>query len=326
MKTLCLVCFLAAAGWASAQTGPLDLIRTIPLAGVNGRIDHLAVDLKSRRLFVAALGNDTIEVVGLKAGGKVRSLSGFNEPQGIVYAPSFDKVFVANGVDGLCRILDGRTFKMVGTVAVGDDADNASYDEKKRRVYIGYGEGALAVLDAQTGTRVNDIKLAGHPEAFQLEKNGDRIFVNIPSAGQIAVVDRENKEVAATWPLAGAGENFPMALDEANHRLFVGCRQPARLQAYDTDNGKLVASAKINGDTDDLFYDAGRKRIYLSCGEGFLDVIAQRDADHYETVTNLPTASGARTCLFVPELNLLCLAVPKRPGREAEIRVFAVRP
>ncbi len=326
MKILPLVCFLAVVGCASAQTEPLKLIQTLPLPGVSGRIDHLAADVKGRRVFIAALGNNTVEVVDLKAGEKIRSLSGFSEPQGIVYAPSFDRIFAANGSDGTCRILDGHSFKTLNTVAIGDGADNARYDEKAKRVYVGYGDGALAALDAKTGAKMADIKLAGHPEAFQLEINGNRIFVNVPSAGQIAVMNRENQAVIATWPTTGAGGNFPMALDEANHRLFVGCRSPARLLVFNTDNGKLVANMEINGDTDDLFYDAKRKRLYLSCGEGFLDIIAQRDADRYETVTNLPTAAGARTSLFIPELDRLYLAVPHRRGQNAEIRVFQPQP
>jgi len=326
MKILALVCFLAAVVCAPAQTEPPKLIQTIPLPGVAGRIDHLAADIKGQHLFIASLGNNTVEVVDLKTGTKIQSLSGFSEPQGIVYALEFDRIFAANGSDGTCRILDGHSFKTLNTVTIGDDADNARYDKRARRVYVGYGDGALAALDAKTGAKTANIKLAGHPEAFQLEENGNRIFVNVPSAGQIAVVNRENQTVTATWPTTGAGGNFPMALDEANRRLFVGCRSPARLLVYDTDSGKLVANMEINGDNDDLFYDAKRKCLYLSCGEGFLDVMAQRDADHYETITNLPTASGARTSLFVPELDRLYLAVPHRWGRNAEIRVFQIPP
>src|SRR5690348_11199369 len=186
---------LCSFSWAQAQDAALSLKleRTIPLDHVKGRIDHLALDLQGQRLFVAALGNDTVEVVDLKAGKKTQSLSGFSEPQGIAYVPEFDKLFIANGSDGTCRILDGHSFKTIGTVPLGSDADNVRYDEKAKRIYVGYGDGALAAIDAKSGAKVADIKLAAHPESFRLETNGLRIFVNVPGADQIAVVDREKK-------------------------------------------------------------------------------------------------------------------------------------
>lgn len=326
MKVFCaFVLFLCLLNTARAQetNSLLALEKTIPLPNVEGRIDHMAVDVAGQRLFVAALGNDTVEVVDLKSGKRIQSLSGFAEPQGIVYVPEFDKLFVANGVDGTCRILDGHSFKTIGTVELGDDADNVRYDEKAKQVYVGHGDGALAAIDAKTGAKVADIKLAAHPESFRLEANGPRIFVNVPGAGQIAVVDREKKAVIETWPIKDAKGNFPMFLDESNHRLFVGCRRPARLLVLDTANGKTVGTVKISGDTDDLFYDVSRKQIYVSCGAGFIDVIQQKGADSYELRERIPTVSGARTSFFSPELSKLYLAV--RAGiivGGAEIRVF----
>ena len=283
----------------------------------------MAVDVAGQRLFVAALGNNTVEVVDLKEGKRIQSLSGFAEPQGVVYVPEFDKLIVANGADGTCRILDGRSFKIVATVQLGEDADNVRYDKKDKLVYVGYGDGALTAIDAKTGAKVADIKLAAHPESFRLEANSPRIFVNVPGADQIAVVDREKKAVIETWPLKDAKGNFPMFLDESNHRLFVGCRRPARLLVLDTANGKTVSDMKISGDTDDLFYDATSKQIYASCGAGFIDLIQQKDADSYELRERIPTVSGARTSFFSPELGRLYLAV--RAGiivGGAEIRVF----
>lgn len=318
-----LVLLFISAAQAQETYASLKLERTIPLENVSGRIDHMAVDVAGQRLFVAALGNNTVQVVDLKNGKQIQSLSGFAEPQGIAYVPEFDKLFVANGADGTCRILDGHSFKTIGTVKLGDDADNVRYDEKAKRVYVGYGDGALAAIDAKTGAKVADIKLAAHPESFRLEANGPRIFVNVPGADQIVVVDREKKAVIETWPLKDARGNFPMFLDELDHRLFVGCRRPARLLVLDTANGKTVGTVQISGDTDDLFYDAGRKKIYASCGAGFIDVIQQKDADSYELRERIPTAGGARTSFFSPELGRLYLAV--RAGiivGGAEIRVF----
>jgi DNA-binding beta-propeller fold protein YncE len=316
---------LLAGAQAQEATAPLTLEKTIPLEKVGGRIDHMAVDVAGQRLFVAALGNNTVEVVDLKAGKDIQSLPGFAEPQGIVYVPEFDRLFVANGSDGTCRILDGHSFKTISTVELGDDADNVRYDEAAKKVYVGYGSGALGVLDARNGAKVADIKLAGHPESFRLETGGANIFVNVPRAGHIAVVSRVKGSVIETWPLKEAKSNFPMILDEVNHRLFVGCRSPAKVLIYDSTSGRLAASVSISSDTDDLFYDARNRLLYVSCGGGSIEVIKQNDADNYEKVKTIPTAPGARTSLFVPELNLFCLAVPHRGSQSAEIRLFKTR-
>lgn len=330
MKTAALLILLqsalAIAAFAADTNAPLTLDKTIPLPNVEGRIDHMAVDVAGQRLFMAALGNNTVEVVDLKNGKQIESLPGFAEPQGIVYVPEFDRLFIANGSDGTCRILDGHSFKTVSTIEVGDDADNVRYDETAKKVYVGYGNGALAVIDAHTGAKGADIKLAGHPESFRLETGGTKIFVNIPGAGQIAVVDREKGTVAETWPLKDAKSNFPMSLDEVDHRIFIGCRNPATVLIYDTTaSNRLIANVPISRDTDDLFYDTRNKLLYVSCGGGSIEIIKQNGADNYQKLTTFSTASGARTSLFIPELKLLCLAVPHRGSQPAEIRVFKTK-
>lgn len=310
---------------ANAQdaTAPLTLERTIPMEKVEGRIDHLAVDVAGQRLFVATLGNNTVEVLDLKAGKTIQSLPGFAEPQGIAYVPELDRLFVANGADGTCRILDGHSFKTISSVQCGEDADNVRYDAKAKRIYVGYTS-ALAVLDAKTGAKLADIKLAGHPESFRLETAGPRIFVNVPKADHIAVVDREKGTLTETWPLKEAKANFPLILDEPNHRLFAGCRKPAKLLIFDTSApvGRLVTTVGISSDTDDLFFDARNKLLYVACGQGVIDVIRPAGVDTYERVKSPPTAAGARTALFVAELKMFCLAVPHRGAQPAEVRVF----
>lgn len=316
---------LLGTAWAEQQPTQLVLQKTITLEKIEGRIDHMAADVGGNRLFVAALGNDTVEVVDLKSGKSIQSLSGFAEPQGVAFVPEFDRVFVANGRDGTCRILDGHSLKTISRVQCGDDADNVRYDERARRVYVGYGNGALAILDAKTGAKLTDIKLAGHPESFRLENNSARIFVNVPRAGHIAVVDRDQGKVIRTWALNEAKSNFPLALDEVHQRLFAGCRNPARVLVYELSSSAtehFVTTIPISGDTDDLFYDAARRFLYVSCGEGTLEVIGQRDADHYTVLETIPTRPGARTSLFIPELKVLCLALPRRGSQAAEIRVF----
>lgn len=293
----------------------------IPMPPVQGRIDHLAADVAGKRLFVAALGHNTMEVLDLVTLKDMRSISGLDEPQGIRFLPDRNRVVVANGGNGATVFYDGSTLSATQTVKLSGDADNVRYDQKSGRVYVGYASGALAVLDA-AGKTIGDVKLSAHPESFQLEANGPRIFVNVPGARQIAVVDRDKLAVTAMWPVREAGANYPMALDEANHRLFVGCRQPAKLVVYDTAAGTLVTTVDIVGDTDDLFYDAARKRIYVIGGEGFVTVLDQRDANTYVLAQKLPTAAGARTGLFVPELSKLFVAVPHRGAQVAEVRIY----
>jgi DNA-binding beta-propeller fold protein YncE len=301
-------------------------VQDIPLPGVEGRIDHLAVDLKRQHLFVAALGNDTLEVLDLRAGKHLHSIKGLQKPTGVAVVPEFNRLFAASGDGASCEIFRADTFSPVQGVKSLPDADNVRYDGTAKHVYVGYGDGGLAILDAATGKRLDDVRLAGHPESFQLEKSGTRIFINVPAAHHIAVVDRPGRAVVSTWPLDGVRSNFPMALDEANHRLFIGCRNPARLLVYDTTTGRATTSLEIGDDTDDLFYDAEQKRLYVSCGAGLINLIHQEGADRYHSIGSIPTAAGARTALFVPELKRFYLAVPHRGTQGAHIRVYAVRP
>jgi len=323
MRPLFVVVTLAAGVFAQGAPEALRGAGSIPLPRVEGRIDHLAADPAGGRVFVAALGNNTLEIVDVNGNSVTKSVPGFDEPQGIRYLPESRRIVVANGGNGAVMFLDGATFALTQTVKLSGDADNVRYDAKSRRVYVGYGTGALSILD-DGGKVLGNVKLAAHPESFQLEASGPRIFVNVPSAGHIAVVDRDKQTVTATWPVTQARSNYPMALDETNRRLFIGCRSPAKLLVYDTVTGRVVTSADIVGDTDDLFYDAAKKRIYVSGGEGFITVVEQQDPDHYRTIGKVPTAAGARTALFVPELSKLFLAVPHRGSQRAEIRVFSV--
>ncbi len=314
---------------AAIQPAPgqeaLRLVQTIDLPRVEGRIDHLAIDTGAQRLYVAALGNDTVEVVDLKAGSVLKSLSGFRAPQGIAVAPESKLVAVANGEGEGVQLLDGGDYAPRASVKLGSDSDNVRYDRAARRLFVGYGSGSLAAIDATGGTLVGEAKLAGHPESFQLERSGSRAFVNVPTAEQIAIVDRVAMKVIATWPVAAAKANFPMALDEANHRLFIGCRRPAKLLVYDTTSGKQTASIDIVGDTDDLFYDAARKRLYVSGGEGYIDVLQDQGVGGLARIAHVATAAGARTSLFVPEQDRLYLAVPHRGAQAAALRVYDVR-
>jgi DNA-binding beta-propeller fold protein YncE len=303
---------------------PLVFARAIDLPRVEGRIDHLAFDAAGHKLYVAALGNNTVEVLDVDAGTHVKSLAGFHEPQGIAVADA-RVVAVANGQGEGVQLLNADDYRPGASIRLGDDSDNVRYDASAKHLYVGFGSGTLASVDPAAAKVLATVNLAGHPESFQLERSGSRIFVNVPTANQIAVVDRPAMRVIATWPVTGAKSNFPMALDEANHRLFVGCRRPAKVLVFDTASGKEIASFDIVGDTDDLFYDAARKRLYVSGGEGFVDVLQDQGANRFARAAHLPTAAGARTSLYVVEQNRLYLAVPHRGGQKAEIRVYDAR-
>jgi DNA-binding beta-propeller fold protein YncE len=323
--TVGLMFFLPAKVYVAAWT-PLWLERTITMSNVQGRIDHMAVDPAGERLFVAALGNNTVEVIDLRLGQQIRSIQGLNEPQGALYLSEFEKLFVTNGGDGSCKVFDGISLDLLDTINFSADADNIRYEPHSKQVYVGFGAGSIGTLDAKTGKRIWDVRLGGHPESFQLEESGKKIFVNVRPSKQVALIDSEKREVTALWPLKNVKDNFPMALDETNHRLFIGCRKPAKIIVYDTASGNAKGMIDIAGDVDDIFYDLKTKRLYASCGEGFLCVIQQIDPDHYLVISRIPTAKGARTSLFVPEHRRLYLAVPHREKQRAEVRVYTVQP
>lgn len=315
----------------SAPAPALRLARRIALPGVTGRIDHLACDPSGQRLYVAALGNGSIEVLDLAGGQRIQSIPGLEEPQGLYFDPATHRLFAATGGDGALRVYDtAANNKLLSTIPLGEDADNVRGDPATGQVFAGYGggeSGAIAVIDAATLKKLHSFPLAGHPESFQLERRGSRIFVNVPTAHQIVALDRQQTQPAAIWPLKRPAQNFPMALDEDGKRLFIGCRKPARLVVLDAATGKPADELEISADTDDLFFDASRRRLYVICGAGVIDVFAQPSgAGKLRRVESLPTAPGARTGLFVPGLNRLFVAAPQREGKEAAILVFDVSP
>jgi DNA-binding beta-propeller fold protein YncE len=312
---------------AAAEPGgaALQLKQTIPLPGVEGRIDHFSLDAAGERLFVCALGNNTVEVLDLRKGERVHSISGLGAPQGLAHIPELDRLFIANDEGGLCNIYDSKSWQLISKVDLQDDADNVRYDSATKQIYVGFGSGALGIINVADGRQVGSIKLAAHPEAFELEKAGRRVFVNVPNARHVAVVDREQGKVIATWKTGAAGGNFPMTLDETDHRLFIGCRIPSKLVVLNTDSGEVVASIGISGDADDVFYDRKRHRIYAICGAGKIDIIEQTNPNTYKGVGKVDTVSGARTGLFVPDRDSLFVAVPHHGSQAAEIRCYQIK-
>jgi hypothetical protein len=329
MRYPCVVCLVAIAtvslapDRAFSQTpspSSLQLETKIPLGDVKGRIDHMAIDLPRRRLFVAELGNDTVAVVDLNEQKVRHVITGLKEPQGVGYVPSSDTLFVANAGDGSVLLFRGAEYATAGRIDLGDDADNIRVDSASNRVFVGYGSGALAVIDPAANGKIADIPLQAHPESFQLARSDRRIFVNVPKAREIAVVDRFAGKQTASWPIDN-GSNFPMALDESSGRVFAGFRNPPQLSVFSTRDGSTIASVGACGDNDDLFFDAKRQRVYLSCGDGYVDVF-EAQGDAYGRLAHIPTISGARTALFVPELDRLFVAARANPGEPAALWVF----
>jgi DNA-binding beta-propeller fold protein YncE len=334
LMTSCIVfLFFLSSAAVGQDSAVLSLKTKIAVPGINGRMDHFSVDLKGQRLFVSALGNNTVEIFDLKAGKRVRTITGLDAPQGLFFDPSTNHLLVASE-DGSVKIYDATSFQLLRTVKLKDDADNIRYDARNHTVMVGYGggkeirnrplsPGVIAVMDTD-GNPVGEIVTDSHPESFQLEKSGARVFVNVPDKKEVEVADLTTRTVTDRWPIADA-QNFPMALDESHHRLFVGCRVPAQLLVLDTTNGKTVASMDIVGQTDDLFYDAQKSRIYVIGGRGFIDVFQQKDPDHYERIARNPVPLNTRTGIFVPEWGELLAAVAHGDKQEAEILVYETK-
>jgi DNA-binding beta-propeller fold protein YncE len=310
----------------AAEPKCLELLQSIPLKGAAGRLDHLTIDRRKHgRLFVANLSNNSLDVVDLKAGKLVKQIPDQKKIQGIAYAPDLDRVYAGNGVDGVCNVFDGKDYKLLKSIKL-PDADNVRYLARRQTIYVGHAEKRLSAIDARTFEVKASIQLPGRPEGFQLESKRPRLYMNTVDPTRLVVVDTDKNEVLSDHPLRLADRAYPLAVDETNHRLFLGCRKEPRIVVVDSDNGKEVASVAIPEDIDDVFYDAKNKRLYASCGAGFLAVLRQRDSDHYEMLETIPTSKLARTCFFDPVGERLYLVVPRQVGEEGPtIRVYQPR-
>ncbi len=304
IASLCVFSTAVQAAGAREQS-PLGLERTMALPNVSGRIDHLAYDGARKRLMIAELGNNSVDIVDLSTGTVMHRIAGLKEPQGIVYLPGPNMIVTANADGGDVRFFDGTNFAPRGSVGLGDDADNIRVDGRNGHVLVGYGDGGIAVIDPLRVAKIGDISLGAHPESFQLSPASGRLFANVPDAGRVAVVDLASGKQIASWSPTFRG-NFPMALDEAGHAVVVVFRNPARLATLDMNTGAMTASAETCSDADDVFLDNSRQRIYVSCGAGLIDVVARNGL---KRIASVKTISGARTSLYVPETDRLYLAI-----------------
>jgi hypothetical protein len=338
LTVICIV--LASLGPRAANSQdklPLQRVQTIPMPGVLGRLDHLGVDIEGGRLFAAALGDrqNTVEVIDLKLGKRISSIRGQRMPQGVFYSADFKKVFVANGKDGTVKIFSGDKFLLLDSLSIGGNADHVGYDQVTKDLYVGTGvpnlrAGALAIIDTQTIKQIGSIQTESRPGGIKIESSGPRIFVTLGGLPKVGVVDREKRQVTATWPLTGVPSVVALALDETHHRLFGGSRNPPMLIVLDTESGKQIAQLEGVEGIDDLWYDAERDRIYASGGRGatagFVYVYQQKDSDRYELTAKVPTRANAQTSIWVPQLNRLYVSASANDGEEAAILVFEPQP
>jgi DNA-binding beta-propeller fold protein YncE len=321
-NTALLLGLMSAISAKAEDPGPLRLEKEIPLPGVEGRIDHFSADEPGERLFVAALGNGSVEIVDLRKGERTAEIKGLEEPQGLYYDSKAGRLYVATGGDGKLRGYDGKSLALQDTQELGEDADNVRYDQQAGDVWVGYGNG-IAIINS-AGQKVGSIPLGSHPESFQFEVNGDQVYVNVPKQLGVALLDRKKRLAVAKWGLGASFANYPMALDSADKRLFVGCRLPARLVVLDTTSGRIVDTRPTVGDADDVFYDTTRRLVFVIGGEGAVEILRQRDPDHYEHAGRITTAPGARTGFFLQNSSRLYVAVPHRGSQTAKVLVYTI--
>jgi DNA-binding beta-propeller fold protein YncE len=304
---------------------PLQLEEQIPVSGVAGRLDHFTADAKRRRLFVSALGNNTVEVIDVFAGKVIQSIKGLAQPQGPLYVPGVDKLYVANAEDGKVRVYDGATYALRKTIDFGKDPDNMRYDDASKTVFVGFGEddGGIAMIDPNTDERVGQVyKTEGHPESFQVEASGGRIFVNVPDAGFVVESINRKSGAVTKWPLKGLGGNYAMALNEQDHRLFTITRKTPMMVVLNTETGNEVARMRAAGECDDVYFDASRKRIYVIGAEGFISVFQQNDPDHYDLLANVPSQVGIRTGYFFVKRDRFYVGVPAKGSEPAQVWTY----
>ena len=315
----------------SQENGPLKLVQTIKLpADVKGHFDHFEIDLKNQRLFATPEEYKGVLVFDLKTGKLVHTIRGIDKSHAVLYREDLNRLYVTDGEAGDLKIFDATTYALVSSVKLLEDADSIGYDPNTKYLYIDNGGGdvhqtysMLSVVDTTAGKKVTDIKIDGDTlEAMALEKSSPKIYVNNKAKGQVDVVDREKREVIASWPVTKCKGPVAIAFDEANHRLFVACRD-GNVAVLDTKSGKEVTSLSITNGVDDAVYDPASKRLYTAA-DGNVDVYEQTDPDNYKLLAKVPTGPVGRTAKLVPELNRYFVAVPQHGTKSAEVLVFEV--
>ena len=328
-------CFLACATLASSQEGvkqPLRLVQTISIPNVKGRLDHMEVDVQGKRLFVAGLENGTFEVADLRAGKWTRSIPGLKKPQGALYIPELNKLFLASGDDGMVRVFRGDTLQLLDSIELEPGPNRIVYEPNSKVVYVGYGGkdagkdyGEVGVIDAKNDKHIGDIKVTAHPSELLLNKSGTTLFVFISIANQIQVIDTSKRQPLSTWPVSSQRPG-DAAFDESTSRLFIGTRTPPEMIVMDAKLGKEVAHLPTAEGMDGVYFDGAHKRVYVSGGRdmpaGSIYIYRQKTADQYEAIGKVPTRAGAGTSFWSTELNRYYVAAPANDKEEAAVLVY----
>lgn len=337
LRAFTLVPVLAIPAWGQEpKSGPLRLVQTISMPNVKGRIDHMDVDVKTRRLFVSGLENGSEEVIDLGSGKWARSLPGFEKPQGVVYAAGVNKLFVASGDDGLLRAFRGRTLEPLGSIELDSGPNRIAYDPQAKLVYVGYDgkdggktSGEIAIVDARSDRHIGDIRVDSHPAELALDASGRRLYVLLPRVDKVQVIDTATQRVVTSWPVSSQRPG-DAALDPALHRLFIGTHTPPQMIVMDTETGKEISSLATVEGMDGVAYDIRHKRIYVSGGRGFdtgaVYIYQLEDGDHYKYLGQVATRRGAGTSFWSPELNRYYVAAPAHDNTEAAILVYEPEP
>jgi len=313
------------------MAAPIKLVQTYDLpAEVKGNFDHFGIDLKGGRLFATPEGYHAVVVFDLKTGKLLHKIDGIGKPHAVLYREDLNRIYITDGDAGDLKVFDGTTYKLVSSVKLLEDADSIGYDPTTKYLYIDNGGGdvhqtysMLSVVDTTTNQKLADLKIDGETlEAMALEKSTPKMYVNNRARNQVSVVNREKRELIASWPVTLCKNNVAMALDEANHRLFVACRT-SRIAVLDTQTGKEVTSFPITKGVDDITYDEASKRVYAAC-DGAVDIFEQSNPDSYKLLGNVPTGPMGRTARLVPELKRYFVAVPQHDTTSAKVLVFEV--
>jgi DNA-binding beta-propeller fold protein YncE len=315
---------------------PLRLLQTVALPGVKGRLDHLDLDVQDQRLFVSGLENGSVEVVDLQGGKWSRRIPGFNKPQGIAYVAALNKLFVASGDDGMVRVFRGDTLALLDSIQLEPGPNRVAYDRSRKLLYVGYGGkdagkdyGEVGIIDAAEDVKVADVQVAAHPAELLLDRSGDTLFVLIPAASKVQVIDTKKRQMVSTWPVSSQRPG-DAAFDESTKRLFLGTHVPPQMIAMDSTTGKEVAELPTMDGMDGVYFDSKQRRIYVSGGRGFdvgfVYIYQQQDLEHYTQIGAIPTRPGAGTSFWSPELNRYYVAAPTNDKDDAAILVYEPRP
>jgi hypothetical protein len=312
-----LMCCSLSSSFASIQTdAPLVLERKILLPSVKGKFDHFAIDEVGNRLFAAATGNKSVEVIDLASGKVIQSLTGMGKPHGLVWVAATGRLFVADGEKAELTVFEGEPLKLLKSIKLSEDADDMVYDAQSAMLYVGHGgtnsanPASIAVVDAKRLSVLTQLPMDAHPEALELAPGGNRIFVNVSDTGQVVVIDGSTHLKMKTWTLANAKGNTPLAYDGPNDLLLVGCRTPAKLLVLNGKTGEEVGSAPADAGADDLFYEAKTHRAYLVTGSGAVDSFAVSSTGKLQALGVTHTAVGAKTGLLVPSQSVMYIGVP----------------